>query len=243
MDAAALREELRALRLARRLPAARELIRAQPGYADRAELRALLHEHEDFWWQPLRGARVVLKRRDAEDAGFVRACWADGGFMGNFNRSARALPGDDAALRAVLARERAALLSELHALHWTVCTAMGAVGFVSATDHSAVHRRCEFLIGFPGLQRAVAVHAAQLAIEFLRVRVGVERLTAHFYPENTHAIRAAEKFGFVQEGVLRGFLRSVDGTRADLVVAGLQLAEPPRASHWRRLGRKVDEQA
>ncbi|HEX7891782.1 MAG TPA: GNAT family N-acetyltransferase [Ramlibacter sp.] len=233
MAAPALREELRALRQARRLAAARELIRAQPQFADSVELQALLHEHEDFWWQPLEGRRVVLERRDADDASFVRACWSDRQFMGNFNRSARPLPESDAALRQVLERERAALLSELHALHWTVRTEQGPVGFVSATDHSAVHRRCEFLIGFPALQRAIAVQAAQLAIGFLRDRMGVERLTAHFYPENIHAIRAAEKFGFVQEGVLKGFLRNADGTRADLVIAGLQLTQPYRAESWR----------
>jgi RimJ/RimL family protein N-acetyltransferase len=233
VQAAGLREELRALRLARSPAAARELIRAQPGYEGSAALQALMREHQDFWWEPLAGSRVVLKRRDGDDAAFVRACWGDAGFMANFNRSARPLPVDDAALRQVLERERAALLSELHALHWTVCTQDGAVGFVSATDHSAAQRRCEFLIGFPGVQRAIAVEAAQLAIEFLREKLDVERLTAHFYPENTHAIRAASKFGFRPEGVLRGYLRSPDGSRADLVVAGLLLTERYPAQKWR----------
>lgn len=227
------REQLRALRIARRPEAARQLIQAQSEYQDDAALQALAWEHEDFWWEPLVGKRVTLERRDGSHTTFVRACWENEGFMLNFNRSARRLPASDAVLSQVLERERAATLSELHALHWTVCTDRGPVGFVSATDHSKTHRRCEFLIGFPGLQRAVAMEATQLAMEFLRNRVGVERLTAHFYPENIHAIKVATKFGFQQEGIMKAYFRNSDGTRSDLVIAGLLLTDELPARRWR----------
>lgn len=225
MTAAALGDRLHGLRLARQYGAARELIRSQPQYGASAALQALLHEHDDFWWRPIVGRRARLKRRDADDAVFVRSCWADAGFMRRFNRGARPLPPTDPALRQLLDRECALLPSEAHALHWTVCTADGPVGFVSATEIAGTHRRCEFLIGFP--QRppgAAAFEAAQLAIGFLCQRLQIERLTAHFYPDNGHAMRVARKFGFREEGVLKGFLRDADGSRSDLVVAGLLLA-------------------
>ncbi|HSW04186.1 hypothetical protein, partial [Aquabacterium sp.] len=38
-----------------------------------------------------------------------------------------------------------------------------------------------------------------------------------------HAIEVSQKLGFVIEGTMRGFLRLADGSRSDLVVAGLLL--------------------
>jgi hypothetical protein len=105
-----LSEQLHVLRLRGQLAEARELIRGQPAYAASAALKRLALEHEDFWWMPIEGRRVVLRRRGPDDAAFVRTCWADGEFMRKFNRLARPLPADDGELRAILARERAGLL-------------------------------------------------------------------------------------------------------------------------------------
>lgn len=222
---AALAAQLRQLRLRGAFAEARALIRAQPRFAASPALRSLLYEHEDFWWAPLAGRRVVLRRRDAGDLPLVRACWADAGFMRKFNRAARPLPPDDAALAGILARERIGILSEAHALHWTIHTPGGPIGFVSATDHSPAHRRAEFLIGVLGQAPGLAqMEAAYLATEFLGARAGVERLTAYFYAENRYAAEAARKFGFAPEGVLKGYVRDADGSRGDLLVAGMLLA-------------------
>jgi len=221
-----LSEQLRQLRLRGAFEQARDLIRSQPGFADSPALRRLSHEHEDFWWAPMVGKRVALKRRGADDIAFVRACWSDADFMRKFNRLARPLPADDAALRGILARERAGLFSETKALHWTIHAPSGPIGFVSATDYAPGHRRCEFLIGLLGRPASAApVEAAHLAVDFLSQRAGVERLTAYFYAENEYAARVAGKFGFVHEGVLRGYIRDADGGRSDLVVAGMLLAD------------------
>jgi RimJ/RimL family protein N-acetyltransferase len=230
----ALNERLRALRLQGDLVQARDLIRSQPGFATSPALRRLLHEHEDFWWAPIVGKRVTLKRRSADDIDFVRACWGDAEFMRKFNRLARPLPADDAALRGILARERAGLFSESKALHWTIHAAAGPIGFVSATDFVAGHRRCEFLIGLLGRPASAApVEAAHLAVDFLSERAGIERLTAYFYAENEYAARVAAKFGFLHEGVLRGYIRDADGGRSDLVVAGMLLVD----RHQTRVGK------
>lgn len=220
-----LAEQLRRLRLRGAFAEARALIRAQPRFAQSPALRSLLYEHEDFWWMPIAGRRVTLRRRDANDLALVRACWADADFMRRFNRAARPLPAQDAELAGILAREHAGILGEARALHWTIHTPAGGIGFVSATDYSPAHRRAEFLIGVlrqaPGLAQ---MEAAYLAVEFLARRAGIERLTAYFYAGNTHAAQVARKFGFDDEGVLKGYVRDADGTRGDLVVAGMLLA-------------------
>ena len=218
-----LHDQLRSLRLREAYPEARQLIREQANFEDSLALSKLLYEHEDFWWAPLVGRRAILKRRCAADAEFVRACWKDAEFMAKFNRFARPLPPDDEQLRQLLSRERAGLLSELKALHWTIHTPSGPVGFVSATEHSSAHRHCEFLIGLRQPASPVPVEAARLAIQFLRDRVRVERLTAYFYADNTYAARVATKFGFQPEGLLKSYLRNKNGSRIDVAVSGLVL--------------------
>jgi RimJ/RimL family protein N-acetyltransferase len=226
-----LQEHLRRLRLQGAFAKARALIAAQPDFAKSAALQRLLYEHEDFWWAPIVGKRATLRRRGAEDAPFVRACWADADFMRKFNRLARPLPADEPALRAILAREQAGIISEAKALHWTIHAPTGPIGFISATDYAPGHRRCEFLIGL--LQRPASptpVEAAHLATGFLRDRAGIERLTAYFYAENQYASKVAQKFGFQPEGVLKGYIRDPDGGRSDLMVSGLLLTDAGQSS-------------
>ncbi|MBG9387070.1 GNAT family N-acetyltransferase [Caenimonas aquaedulcis] len=221
----ALTGQLRLLRMTGEFAKARDLIRAQPGFGSSGSLQRLLHEHEDFWWAPIVGKRVTLRRRGAQDVSFVRRCWSDADFMRRFNRLARPLPESDEALAGILARERAGLWSESKALHWTLEAKGEAIGFISATDYAPGHRRCEFLIGLLGRAASpVPVEATHLACDFLRDRAGVERLTAYFYAENQYASKVAAKFGFEPEGVLKGYIRDPDGGRSDLMVSGLLLA-------------------
>lgn len=229
--ASQLQEELRRLRLQGAFAQARELIRLQPGFAKLPVLRRLLHQHEDFWWEPMVGKRVTLRRRSAVDADFVRTCWNDAEFMRKFNRLARPLPADDELLRGILAREHAGILSESKALHWTIHAQAGPIGFISVTDYAPGHRRCEFLIGLLGQTASPApVEATHLACDFLRYRAGIERLTAYFYAENQYASRVAQKFGFQPEGVLKGYIRDPDGKRSDLMVSGLLLTDEGQCS-------------
>lgn len=219
-----LKSQLQRLRIEGAFAQARELIRSQPEFGRSRSLQHLLYEYEDFWWAPIQGRRVTLRRRGPDDLDFVRACWADADFMRKFNRLARPLPADDEVLRGILARERAGTLSVTRAMHWTIYQLEKPIGFVSATDLSAQHGRCEFLVGILRHPPSRApIEAAGLAITFLNRHANVERFTAYCYPENSHAVQVATKFGFVPEGILKGYIRGADGARSDLSVCGLLL--------------------
>ena len=216
-------EHARAL-LARQLTAS-----ADPASANHQRLALLAWQHAPFWWQPLRGRSAGLRRRGPDDVALLRRAWADTDFMWRFNRMAAQLPTQDEALRALLNREHWALPEESRGLHWTIESAGRGCGFVSVVDISLQHRRGEFLIGVlpdeaPGASPWLALEAAHLVFEFLRSHVQLERLTAHFYPDNPDALTMAQRLGFEREGVLKGYLRLPQTSqRADLIVAGLLL--------------------
>jgi RimJ/RimL family protein N-acetyltransferase len=246
MTDAGIAGEVGALRTNGRLDEARAVLgRALQARPDDATLRQLAWQHAPVWWQPVEGPRARLVRRGPDDAAFVRRCWADADFMARFNRLAAPLPASDDALRAVLAAEQAALIADSRTIHWTIHDAAGPAGFVSLVDISFTHRRAEFLIGVrPQASRWLAPEAAHLAIGFAAGPLKLERLSAHFYPQNVEAQRVAEKFGFQREGLLRGYLRLPDsGERCDLVVAGLLLDDAyfARTSRQRErlLGRRT----
>ena len=223
--ATALPITLARLRREGRMDEARALLQQRLAEAPDARTGFLGWQHAPFWWQPIEGPRVRLVRRGPEDAALVRALWADAEFMARFNRQAVALPADGVSLCALLAGERDALVEDHRALHWTVQVAGVGVGFVSLVDVGFRHRRAEFLIGVrPGTSSWAAVETAHLALRFAAGPMQLERLVAHFYPDNVEAIRAALKLGFEHEGVLRGHLRdAATGRREDLVVTGLLL--------------------
>lgn len=229
---------LRALREQGQLTQAQALIRAaavacpqDPALTEWAWL------HEPFWWEPLQGRRVTLRRRGPADAAFVRECWAAPDFLARFHRYAAPLPADDTALATYLQREQAALPAESQALHWTVHDAKGPMGLVSVVEWSMAQGRAEFLIGFPSPPpNGAALEAALLAVDFLHRKARVEKLSASVYAENTAAWDLALRFGFEAEGRLRGHFRLADGQRADLLLAGLLLDAHGRArlQRWRR---------
>lgn len=110
-----------------------------------------------------------------------------------------------------------------------------------ATDFASGHRRCEFMLGLlPEKSSVVAVEVAALAIGFLRDQAGIERLVAYIYPDNSHAIRSAQKFGFEIEGRLRGHMSSPDGSRHDLLVLGMLISEQETTRAGKMLRRFVD---
>ncbi len=180
-------------------------------------------QHQAFWWEPVLGRTVRLRRRGPIDAALLRRCWNDREFMQRFHRLAKPLPADDGALHEALLREYWAIPEESGALHWTIERQGRGCGFISVVEWSLPQRRAEFLIGLPEPEGWTAVEAAHLAIQWLAQRAAVERLSACFYANNLAAQRQAEHLGFEREGVLRGHFREPDGRRTDLHLAGLLL--------------------
>ncbi len=242
--------QLRELRRSGQIESARALLSrlwassSAAAPAQQQRLAALAWQHEPFWWQPLRGRSVGLRRRGPEDLALLRAAWANADFMQRFNRMAAPLPEQAEALQALLTRERWALPAESRGLHWTIESGGQGCGFVSVVDISLQHRRGEFLMGVlpgqaPTASPWLALEAAHLAFEFLATRMKLERLTAHFYPDNLAALNMSLRQGFEQEGVLKQYLRLPDsGERSDLIVAGL-LLDPAFFKRHARLRRRL----
>jgi ribosomal-protein-alanine N-acetyltransferase len=65
--------------------------------------------------------------------------------------------------------------------------------------------------------RGMAAPALRLAAEWLLTTTELERVQVTTTPDNEPMIRAARAAGFVEEGVLRGYLR-VGGRRADAAI-------------------------
>jgi RimJ/RimL family protein N-acetyltransferase len=231
---------LQQLRLEGRFAVARDLLQQAAARHGDAYLAWQAWLHEPFWWQPIQGPRVRLRRRGPADAALLRACWADAGFMRRFNRQAAALPADDAALARLLAREHSDTAESHRALHWTIEHRDQAVGFVSLVDIAFGHRRAELMVGVrPGVPSRATVEATLLLLDAAAGPLRLERLVAHFYPDNAVALSSARKLGFVQEGVLRGHVRdAATGIRTDLIATGL-LLEEPSASRAGRLRRRL----
>lgn len=229
---------LRTLRRRGKLSEARLLVHQtlanQPGDE---WLKQLAWQHEAFWWQPLSSPRCMLVRRNGMHTALLRRLWADQFFMDRFHRFAATLPNDDATLQALLEREHWALPEETRALHWVIEVHGVPTGLVSVVDWSLMHRRAEFLIGvLPDSGSGVAADATYAVIGFLAGKARLEKLTASFYTNNPQALKLAEKLGFQREGVLREHMRTLDGTRSDLVLTGL-LLQPDflmRHARWER---------
>ncbi len=238
---------LRTLRREGKLDQARLLV--QQALAKRPDewLQQLAWQHEPLWWQPLHAPLCTLVRRNGKHAALLRKLWEDHAFMQRFHRLAAALPADDAALQALLAREQWALPEETRAMHWVIEAHGIPTGLVSVVDWSVVHRRAEFLIGvLPETSPGVAADATHAVITFLAKSARLEKLTANFYADNPQALRLAEKLGFEREGVLREHLRAQDGSRSDLVLTGLLLKPDylARNARWqRRLGKAAPQSA
>lgn len=66
-------------------------------------------------------------------------------------------------------------------------------------------------------RRGVATRAARLVAAWAWGLPGLGRVEASAHPDNTASLAVLERAGFVREGLLRGFLPSLDGGRQDVV--------------------------
>ncbi|MCA8902577.1 MAG: GNAT family N-acetyltransferase [Hyphomonas sp.] len=104
-------------------------------------------------------------------------------------------------------------------------------GFVGYVAVSRTHRRLR--IGWlwhpPEMRGTAVVPATQLLLIQRALDARIRRIEYAFPEENERAIRAMEKIGVRQEGVLRDYMRTAGGTWANVVVMSLVESEAKAA--------------
>lgn len=236
-------EEAARLRHSGQFDQARELIK-QFKPADSLEQRSkqvIVWAHEPFWWRIIEGRRCRLRRRDAQDAAFIRSLWADESFISAFNRFAARLPVSDSSLANLLNHEYASVVVEAKSIHWTVETKDGdRMGILSFTNFSLANRRAEVMIGITAFPYSgIAVEAMLLAIEFGFGSMELHKIYSQIYSDNEISLRNTLHLGFEVEGRLQEHVVDPKTKQPlDLIQTGLlrfDLTKPV----FSRLGRRL----
>lgn len=224
---------------AQRLLASLAATQADHSPADLRRLRDWQLRLAPWWWQPLAGGRLLLRRTRADDAAFYRATYESPGFARRYNRQA-SWSGDLAK-----ALHRAGVLAplELGALHWVVCRDDGTrLGLASLTSISLGNGKAEFSIGFPTAPHPLhGVLATLLVYDFAFFRLRLNKLYTYVYTDNTAALHNSLRVGLRQEGLLKDHFWLPPGEFVDVHALGLtraQLLQDARlqALAQRRLG-------
>ena len=170
------------------------------------------------WWDPLRIGKVSLLQPDRCDLPFLTDCVANKLFMRLFHRE-KSL--ETSSIEAFFKTNRQSPYKSCK-LNWIVklndVTHVGLAGLVDIDWHS---RRAELVIGFPRRCGALtAIQTTFIVIDFAFQRLGVEKLVAFTYSDNSWASRNVVGLGFSHEGILRSHVVR-DGERLDVNAFGL----------------------
>lgn len=196
---------------------------AKAELAGRPQHQHLVWQHQPFFWSDMHAGGLTLRRRNARDAGFLEALWADTGFRRRFHRQAPDLLPRDG-LERLLQQEFLSLLGESAALHWVVWCRRGIPrGILSITEVSMQHRRAEVLLGLtPHTPAGVCAAAMLMLFQFYFRVMRFNKLCALVYADNGHALQSTLHLGFRLEGTLRSHMRDPQtGQYADLHQLGL----------------------
>lgn len=201
---------------------ARQLLAAVTARASPAEARAVRDwqlKLAPWWWQPLQGGRVQLRRTRADDAAFYAHSFQTPDFARRYNRQT-SWQGD---LSRALARAGTLPPLDLGALHWIVCDATGTrLGLASLTSISLGNAKAEFSIGFPtppAPQQAVL--ATLLAYELAFFKLRLNKLYTYVYTDNDAALHNSLRVGLRQEGLLKDHFFLPPGEFVDVHALGL----------------------
>ena len=192
-----------------------------------------------WWWQPLQGGRVQLRRTRADDAAFYASAFQAPGFGRRYNRQT-SWSGD---LGRALARAGALPPLDLGALHWIVCDAAGTrLGLAALTSISLGNAKAEFSIGFPQPPAPLqAVLATLLAYDLAFFKLRLNKLYTYVYTDNEPALHNSLRVGLRQEGLLKEHFHLPPGEFVDVYAMGItrtQLVQDARLTGIarRRLG-------
>lgn len=191
-----------------------------------------------WWWAPLQGGRLLLRRTQADDADFWRQAFATDDFAQRFNRQV-AWQGD---LPRALARAGRLPPLSLGALHWVVCRADGTrLGLASLSSLNLGNAKAEFSIGFPRAGDIAPVHAVLatlLVYQFAYFVLRLNKLTTYVYADNTAALHNSLRVGLRQEGLLRDHFYLPPGGFVDVYALGLTRSQLLRNTSLVTLARR-----
>jgi diamine N-acetyltransferase len=181
-----------------------------------------------FWWEPVQGAQLVLRRPQAHDAAWLKACFADDDFASAVNRSygerirAASLERVAKELEHQLKTSPVDLGAQMFVIERKSGERLGLASFVMIDSDS---RRAEFILGFPGQppHGMLVFEAGFLLAEFAFRRAQFHKVTASFYGDNPrlkdleHTVKG---LSFLAEGVLRSHTRLPGGKYVDIRLWG-----------------------
>ncbi|HEX5355794.1 MAG TPA: GNAT family N-acetyltransferase [Aquabacterium sp.] len=168
-----------------------------------------------FWWEPVVGHRLTLRRPSAEDAAWLKRSFMDDTFASTVNRNYAAK------VRGMSVEQIAAQLGmqlgqspvDLGAQMFLIDRKnAGPIGIASFVSMDLVSRRAEFIIGFVDEvpHGVVVLEASALLAEFAFRRACLHKVSVAFYGDNPR-IRllesVLERVGFIREGVQREHMR------------------------------------
>ncbi len=193
------------------------------------QVQAWSYRIAPFWWTPLQGGGVALRRCRADDADFFSSCFSDREFSTQYNRQ-QPWTGD---LAKALTKVGTLSPVDLKALHWIVTDKSDhAIGLASLTSLNLANRKAEFSIGFPSLGATRSTKAFSpatmvtlLAFHFAFFVARLNKLTAYIYRGNDGALRNAQHIGFQIEGLLKDHFYLPPGEFVDVHVLGLTRAQ------------------
>ncbi len=209
-------------------------------------------EVDPVWLEPLDGKRLYLRRYRAEDAVYLHQCYKNMTFMSQYNHY---IP------RHQYLDNLAEKLHQSHEMHpcqlksvdWIIFnkSTQQPVGIANLVETQFIHQRAEFLIGLPDPTNhagGIGLETTLLVLDFVFNRVGLNKLTAVVYGDNTASQRNALAIGFVQESYLREqILNPASGKFINLFGNGMTLSDfranvrIPKLSQ-RLLGRDITQQ-
>lgn len=196
--------------------------------ADASQRAAIRHWQlrlAPWWWAPLQGAGLMLRRTQADDADFWRQAYTTPDFARRYNRQA-AWRGD---LPRALARAGRLPPIALEAVHWVVCKTDGTrLGLASLSSLNLANAKAEFSIGFPDAGARAPLHAVLatlLVYHFSYFVLGLNKLYTYVYRDNTRALHNSLRVGLRQEGLLHDHFHLPPGEFVDVYAMGLTRAQ------------------
>lgn len=194
-----------------------------PDPAQVRRLRAWQVRTATFWWAPLSGGGVRLRRTVADDAVFYRQCFDDRDFAQRYNRQV-SWSGD---LERALTRAGLQSPVDLQAVHWIVCDRDNRrLGLASLTSLSLGNAKAEVSLGLAGPAPAThGVMAMLLIYHFAFVLARLNKLYSYVYASNAEALHNSLRVGLLHEGTLKDHFFLPPGEFVDVHALGLTRAQ------------------